>query len=50
VVGSADELAAVLDAAEALQATERSILAGIREGRSLFERLERNAGGLRFKD
>jgi 4-hydroxy-4-methyl-2-oxoglutarate aldolase len=50
VVGSADELAAVLDAAEALQATERSILAGIREGQSLFERLERHAGGLRFKD
>jgi 4-hydroxy-4-methyl-2-oxoglutarate aldolase len=50
VVGTADEIGAVIDAAEALQATERSILAGIREGRSLFERLERHAGGLRFKD
>jgi 4-hydroxy-4-methyl-2-oxoglutarate aldolase len=50
VVGTADELAAVLEAAEALQATERSILAGIRSGTSLFERLERHEGGLRFKD
>jgi 4-hydroxy-4-methyl-2-oxoglutarate aldolase len=50
VVGTADELAAVLDAAEALQATERSILAAIQSGTSLFERLERHAGGLRFKD
>jgi 4-hydroxy-4-methyl-2-oxoglutarate aldolase len=50
VVGKPDELAAVLDAAEALQATERSILAGIRAGTSLFERLERHEGGLRFKD
>ena len=50
VIGTADELAAVLEAAEALQATERSILAGIQSGTSLFERLERHAGGLRFKD
>jgi 4-hydroxy-4-methyl-2-oxoglutarate aldolase len=50
VVGSTAELAAVLDAAEALQATERSILAAIQSGTSLFERLERHAGGLRFKD
>lgn len=50
VVGTPAELAAVVDDAEALQATERSILAGIRAGTSLFERLERHAGGLRFKD
>jgi 4-hydroxy-4-methyl-2-oxoglutarate aldolase len=50
VIGTADELAAALEAAAALQATERSILAGIRSGTSLFERLERHAGGLRFKD
>jgi 4-hydroxy-4-methyl-2-oxoglutarate aldolase len=50
VVGTAEQLAAVLDAAEALQATERSILAAIRGGTSLFERLERHEGGLRFKD
>jgi regulator of RNase E activity RraA len=50
VIGTGDELAAALEAAEALQATERSILAGIRSGTSLFERLERHAGGLRFKD
>jgi 4-hydroxy-4-methyl-2-oxoglutarate aldolase len=50
VVGTADELDAALDAAEALQATERSILAGIRAGTSLFDRIERHAGGLRFKD
>jgi 4-hydroxy-4-methyl-2-oxoglutarate aldolase len=50
VVGSAGELAAALEAAEALQATERSILADIRDGRSLFDRLERHEGGLRFKD
>ena len=50
VVGTADELAAVVEAAEALQAVERSILAGIRSGTSLFERLERHEGGLRFKD
>jgi 4-hydroxy-4-methyl-2-oxoglutarate aldolase len=50
VVGTADELAAVVQDAEALQATERSILAGIRSGISLFERLERHGGGLRFSD
>jgi 4-hydroxy-4-methyl-2-oxoglutarate aldolase len=50
VVGTPGELAAVLDAAEALQATERSILAGIRAGASLFDRLERHEGALRFKD
>jgi 4-hydroxy-4-methyl-2-oxoglutarate aldolase len=50
VVGTAEQLAAVVDAAEALQATERSILAAIRAGTSLFERLERHEGGLRFKD
>ena len=50
VVGTPAELAAVLDDAEALQATERSILAGIRAGTGLFERLERHEGGLRFKD
>jgi regulator of RNase E activity RraA len=50
VVGTADELTAALDAAEALQATERSILAGIRAGTSLFDRIERFEGGLRFKD
>ena len=50
VVGTAGELTAALDAAEALQATERSILAGIRAGTSLFDRLERVEGGLRFKD
>lgn len=50
VVGTPAELAAVVDDAEALQATERSILAGIRAGTGLFERLERHEGGLRFKD
>jgi 4-hydroxy-4-methyl-2-oxoglutarate aldolase len=50
VVGAPDELEAVLDAAEALQATERSILAGIRAGTSLFDRIERVGGGIRFKD
>ena len=40
VVGSADELAAVLDAAEALQATEASLLAAIQGGESLFSRLD----------
>ena len=42
--------AAVLDAAEALQATEASMLSAIQAGESLFSRLERHAGGLRFKD
>jgi 4-hydroxy-4-methyl-2-oxoglutarate aldolase len=50
VVGSPEQLAATVDAAEALQATERSILAAIRDGTSLFDRLERFEGGLRFKD
>jgi 4-hydroxy-4-methyl-2-oxoglutarate aldolase len=50
VAGTAAELEAALDAAEALQATERSILAGIRAGTSLFDRIERHEGGLRFKD
>jgi regulator of RNase E activity RraA len=40
VVGSAEALAAVLDAAEALQRTEASMLAAIRSGTSLFERLD----------
>jgi 4-hydroxy-4-methyl-2-oxoglutarate aldolase len=40
VVGSAEELAAVLDAAEALQATEASMLAAIQAGESLFSRLD----------
>jgi 4-hydroxy-4-methyl-2-oxoglutarate aldolase len=40
VVGSEDELAAVLDAAEALQATEASMLAAIQAGESLFSRLD----------
>ena len=40
VVGSPEELAAVLDAAEALQATEASILASIQAGESLFSRLD----------
>ena len=40
VVGSADELAAVLDAAEALQATEASMLTAIQAGESLFSRLD----------
>jgi 4-hydroxy-4-methyl-2-oxoglutarate aldolase len=48
VVGTPAELEAVLDAAEALQATERSILAGIRAGESLFSRIERAGGGIRF--
>jgi regulator of RNase E activity RraA len=48
VVGTAGQLEAALDAAEALQATERSILAGIRAGVSLFERIERAGGGIRF--
>jgi 4-hydroxy-4-methyl-2-oxoglutarate aldolase len=50
VVGTGEELEAVLDAAEALQATERSILAGIRAGESLFSRIERVDGGIRFTD
>jgi len=40
VVGSPEELAAVLDAAEALQATEASMLASIQAGDSLFARLD----------
>ena len=40
VVGSADELAAVLDAAEALQVAEASMLAAIQGGESLFSRLD----------
>ena len=40
VVGSPEELAAVLDAAEALQATEASMLASIQAGESLFSRLD----------
>ena len=40
VVGSPDALAAVLEAAEALQRTEASMLAAIRSGTSLFERLD----------
>jgi 4-hydroxy-4-methyl-2-oxoglutarate aldolase len=40
VVGSPEELAAVLDAAEALQATEASMLAAIQGGESLFSRLD----------
>ena len=40
VVGSAEALAAVLDGAEALQRTEASMLAAIRAGTSLFERLD----------
>jgi 4-hydroxy-4-methyl-2-oxoglutarate aldolase len=40
VVGSPDELAAVIDAAEALQATEASMLASIQAGESLFARLD----------
>ena len=40
VVGSPDELAAVIDAAEALQATEASMLASIQAGDSLFSRLD----------
>jgi 4-hydroxy-4-methyl-2-oxoglutarate aldolase len=40
VVGSAAELSAVLDAAEALQATEASMLAAIQGGESLFSRLD----------
>jgi 4-hydroxy-4-methyl-2-oxoglutarate aldolase len=48
VVGTEEELEAVLDAAEALQATERSILAGIRAGTSLFDRIERGDGAIRF--
>jgi 4-hydroxy-4-methyl-2-oxoglutarate aldolase len=50
VVGTSAEIEAAIAAAEALQATERSILAGIRTGTSLFDRIERHAGGLRFKD
>ena len=50
VVGTAAELEAALEAAEALQATERSILAGIRAGESLFSRIERVDGGIRFTD
>ena len=40
VVASSDELAAVIDAAEALQATEASMLASIQAGDSLFSRLD----------
>jgi regulator of RNase E activity RraA len=40
VVGSEEDLAAVIDAAEALQATEASMLAAIREGGSLFDHLD----------
>ena len=40
VVGSPDELAAVIDAAEALQVTEASMLASIQAGDSLFSRLD----------
>lgn len=40
VAGSPEALAAVLDAAEALQVTEAGMLAAIRSGRSLFERLD----------
>jgi 4-hydroxy-4-methyl-2-oxoglutarate aldolase len=40
VVGSAGELEAVLDAAEALQATEAAMLAAIQAGESLFSRLD----------
>jgi 4-hydroxy-4-methyl-2-oxoglutarate aldolase len=40
VVGSTAELAAVLDAAEALQATEASMLSAIQAGESLFSRLD----------
>jgi regulator of RNase E activity RraA len=40
VVGSPDELVAVIDAAEALQATEASMLASIQAGDSLFSRLD----------
>ena len=49
VVGSAEALAAVLDAAEALQLTEADMLASIRSGTSLFERLdfEEHRGRLR---
>jgi 4-hydroxy-4-methyl-2-oxoglutarate aldolase len=50
VVGTAAELEAALEAAEALQATERSILSGIRGGDSLFSRIERVDGGIRFTD
>ena len=39
-VGSPEELAALLDAAEALQATEASMLASIQAGDSLFARLD----------
>ena len=48
VVGTAEQFEGALEAAEALQATERSILAGIRAGVSLFDRIERAAGGIRF--
>jgi 4-hydroxy-4-methyl-2-oxoglutarate aldolase len=40
VVGSPDELAAAIEAAEALQATEASMLASIQAGESLFARLD----------
>jgi len=40
VVGSADALAAVVEAAEALQRLEAGMLASIRSGTSLFERLD----------
>jgi 4-hydroxy-4-methyl-2-oxoglutarate aldolase len=49
VVGTSAQLTAALDAAEDLRATERSILAGIRAGTSLFDRIERHEGGIRFK-
>lgn len=48
VVGTAEQFEGALEAAEALQATERSILAGIRAGVSLFDRIERVDGGIRF--
>ena len=40
VAGSPDALAAVLDAAEALQVTEAGMLTAIRSGISLFDRLD----------
>jgi regulator of RNase E activity RraA len=48
VVGTVEQFEGALEAAEALQATERSILAGIRAGVSLFDRIERVDGGIRF--
>ena len=40
IVGTPEQLAEAIDAVEALQATEASMLADIRGGRSLFERLD----------